>query len=194
MSQIVLIDYGAGNLRSVKFALNRLGIEPVVSKEHDTILAADKVIFPGVGEAKSAMNALNECNLTKLITELKQPVLGVCLGMQLLCDSSEERDTTGLGAIPLKVERIREEVKVPHMGWNKVKNLSGPLFQNIEEGAFMYFVHSYRVPDSKYTIATADYGTQFAAAIQKDNFYGCQFHPEKSGPIGQVVLQNFLNI
>lgn len=194
MSKVVIIDYGAGNMMSVKFALQRLGLNPLVSRNFEEINSAEKVIFPGVGEAKSAMDTLYAYGLDKVITELQQPVLGVCLGMQLLCESSEERETKGLGVIPLRVERIREGVKVPHMGWNQIRDLKGPLFKNIRENDYMYYVHGYRVPDSQYTIGKTDYGCEFSAAVMKNNFYGCQFHPEKSGPSGQIILQNFLEI
>lgn len=194
MNQIVLIDYGAGNMRSVKLALRRLNIEPIVTRDHDLIMSSDKVILPGVGEAQSAMEALNKYELPGVIKALKQPVLGVCLGMQLLCLASEERDTTCLGLIPLRVKRLQGDIKVPHMGWNDLSQPKGPLFKGIGDHEFMYFVHSYYVPDSDFTIARADYGLDFAAAIRKNNFFGCQFHPEKSGPAGQIILQNFLDL
>lgn len=194
MSKVVIIDYGAGNLQSVKFALERLGITPEVSKEHDAISSADKVIFPGVGEARSAMTAINANGLQNLIPTLKQPVLGVCLGMQLLCEHSVERNTDGIGVFPLTVEKMTGDIKVPHMGWNEITDLKGPLFDGLSEGEYMYFVHGYFVPDSEYTIATTDYGIPYASAIQKDNFFGCQFHPEKSSDAGQRILKNFLEL
>jgi glutamine amidotransferase len=194
MSKVVIIDYGAGNLQSVKFALERLGITPEVSKEHDTISSADKVIFPGVGEARSAMTAINANGLQDLIPTLKQPVLGVCLGMQLLCEHSVERNTDGIGVFPLTVEKMTGDIKVPHMGWNEITDLKSPLFDGLSEGEYMYFVHGYFVPDSEYTIATTDYGIPYASAIQKDNFFGCQFHPEKSSDAGQRILKNFLEL
>ncbi|MFT7034538.1 MAG: glutamine amidotransferase [Cyclobacteriaceae bacterium] len=194
MSKVVIIDYGAGNLQSVKFALERLGITPEVSKEHDVITSADKVIFPGVGEARSAMTAINAAGLQDLIPTLKQPVLGVCLGMQLLCEHSVERNTDGIGVFPLTVEKMTGDIKVPHMGWNEITDLKSPLFDGLSEGEYMYFVHGYFVPDSEYTIATTDYGIPYASAIQKDNFFGCQFHPEKSSDAGQRILKNFLEL
>ena len=194
MSKVVIIDYGAGNLQSVKFALERLGITPEVSKEHDVISSADKVIFPGVGEARSAMTAINANGLQDLIPTLKQPVLGVCLGMQLLCEHSVERNTDGIGVFPLTVEKMTGDIKVPHMGWNEITDLKSPLFDGLSEGEYMYFVHGYFVPDSEYTIATTDYGIPYASAIQKDNFFGCQFHPEKSSDAGQRILKNFLEL
>lgn len=194
MSKVVIIDYGAGNLQSVKFALERLGITPEVSKEHDAISSADKVIFPGVGEARSAMTAINANSLQDLIPSLKQPVLGVCLGMQLLCEHSVERNTDGIGVFPLTVEKMTGDIKVPHMGWNEITDLRSPLFDGLNEGEYMYFVHGYFVPDSQYTIARTDYGIPYASAIQKDNFFGCQFHPEKSSDAGQRILKNFLEL
>ncbi|MDP4679610.1 MAG: imidazole glycerol phosphate synthase subunit HisH [Cyclobacteriaceae bacterium] len=194
MSKVVIIDYGAGNVQSVKFALNRLDIIPVLSKDHDTIMSADKVIFPGVGEARSAMKAINAVGLKDLIPGLKQPVLGVCLGMQLLCEHSVERNTDGIGVFPLTVKKMIGDIKVPHMGWNQITDLKSPLFDGLSEGEYMYFVHGYFVPDSEYTIATTDYGIPYASAIQKDNFFGCQFHPEKSSDAGQRILKNFLEL
>lgn len=194
MSKVVIIDYGAGNLQSVKFALERLGITPEVSKGHEAISSADKVIFPGVGEARSAMTAINKHGLQDLIPSLKQPVLGVCLGMQLLCEHSVERNTDGIGVFPLTVEKMTGDIKVPHMGWNEITHLRSPLFDGLSDGEYMYFVHGYFVPDSQYTIATTDYGIPYASAIQKDNFFGCQFHPEKSSDAGQRILKNFLEL
>jgi len=194
MSKVVIIDYGAGNVQSVKFALERLGITPELSKDHSIIRSADKVIFPGVGEARSAMNAINSNELQDLIPKLKQPVLGVCLGMQLLCKHSVERNTDGIGVFPLTVEKMTGDIKVPHMGWNEITDLKSPIFDGLKEGEYMYFVHGYYVPDSPYSIATTDYGVPYASAIQKDNFFGCQFHPEKSSDAGQQILQNFLEL
>ncbi|MEQ6121499.1 imidazole glycerol phosphate synthase subunit HisH [Reichenbachiella sp. MALMAid0571] len=194
MSKVVIIDYGAGNVQSVKFALERLGIAPVLSKDHEVIASADKIIFPGVGEARSAMKAINSNGLQDLIPTLKQPVLGVCLGMQLLCAHSVERNTDGIGIFPLTVEKMTGDIKVPHMGWNQITNLKSPLFDGLKEGEYMYFVHGYFVPESTYSIATTDYGIPYASAIQKDNFFGCQFHPEKSSDAGQRILKNFLEL
>ena len=194
MSKVVIIDYGAGNVKSVRFALERLGITPELTKDHDTILSADKVLFPGVGEARSAMAAINAAGLNELIPGLKQPVLGICLGMQLMCEHSVERHTDGIGIFPLTVEKMTGDIKVPHMGWNQITDLKSPLFAGLDEGEYMYFVHSYYVPDSQYSIATTDYGIPYASAIQKENFFGCQFHPEKSSDAGQLILKNFLEL
>ena len=190
----IIIDYGAGNVRSVQFAFDRLGIVAELSNNEEVIRSADKVIFPGVGEASSAMEELRKQGLDKLIPTLKQPVLGVCLGMQLMCSYTEEGDTNCLDIFPTRVTKFTEEKKVPHMGWNAVNNLKGELFLGVKENEFMYFVHSFYAPVTEYTIATTDYGEVFSSALQKDNFYGCQFHPEKSGKIGQQVLANFLKM
>lgn len=192
MEKIVIIDYGAGNTRSVQFALERLGIEAVLTNNHTQIEAADKVIFPGVGQAQTAMLNLQSTGLDQLIPTLKQPVLGVCLGMQLLCDFSEEANTDCLGIFPLQVKRFPKIMRVPHIGWNQIITLESPIFNEIPDKEYMYYVHSYFVELSEYTIATTNYGLSFSAAIQKDNFYGCQFHPEKSGSMGERILANFL--
>lgn len=194
MEKIVIIDYGAGNTRSVQFALERLGIEAVLTNNHTQIEAADKVIFPGVGQAQTAMLNLQSTGLDQLIPTLKQPVLGVCLGMQLLCDFSEEANTDCLGIFPLQVKRFPKIMRVPHIGWNQIITLESPIFNEIPDKEYMYYVHSYFVELSEYTIATTNYGLSFSAAIQKDNFYGCQFHPEKSGSMGERILANFLKI
>ncbi|MDN5201717.1 imidazole glycerol phosphate synthase subunit HisH [Fulvivirgaceae bacterium BMA10] len=194
MSNLVIIDYGAGNVQSVKFAFNRLGIDPVLSNDAETIKAADKVIFPGVGEANTAMRALEKFNLEKLIPELKQPVLGICLGMQLMCEYSEENDTRCLGIFQQKVLRFEPKLKVPHMGWNTVHDLKGTLMRDIPRESYVYFVHSYYVPLMEETIAKTDYIIDFSAALQKKNFYACQFHPEKSSQVGEKILKNFLAI
>ncbi|NOU60662.1 imidazole glycerol phosphate synthase subunit HisH [Marinifilum caeruleilacunae] len=191
---IVIIDYDAGNIQSVKYAFERLGITPVVSKDKELIRKADKVIFPGVGEASWAMNSLRENDLIDLIPELKQPVLGICLGMQLMCESTEESDTKALGIFPVKVKRFTNEMKVPHMGWNQLSELKGDLLKGIDAAEFTYFVHSYYVPIVNETIAACDYILPFSAALQKDNFYACQFHPEKSGEVGVKILKNFINL
>jgi len=191
---IAIIDYGAGNVQSVKFALERLGKEAMLTNDANEIRNAEKVIFPGVGEAQSAMNALNSLGLDNLIPELKQPVLGICLGMQLLCESSEEGDTKALGIFPIKVKRFQADFKVPQIGWNHIWNLKTSLFDGVDEKCFMYFVHSYYVPENEFSMANSDYGIDFCAAINKDNFYACQFHPEKSGNIGQKILENFLKL
>lgn len=192
--KIVIIDYGAGNVFSVLMALKRLGYEAVVSGDADEIRSADRVIFPGVGQASAAMEQLRASGLDQIIPELKMPVLGVCLGMQLMCRSTEEENTSGLGIFPLDVKKITGDSKIPHMGWNNITGLKTGLFGAITEGSRMYFVHSYYVPTSEYAIALCDYHTSFAAAINKDNFYGCQFHPEKSSQAGEQVLKNFLEL
>lgn len=189
---LVIVDYKAGNVQSVMFALERLGIQATLSCDFETIKAADKVIFPGVGEASSAMAQLKARNLDKLLPTLEQPFFGVCLGMQLLCQHSEEGDTDLLGIIPLPVKRFQIELKVPHMGWNQLEKLRSPLFAGINEGEHVYYVHSYYVPLSEYTIAQTSYPEPFSAALHFKNFYAAQFHPEKSGPAGSHILKNFL--
>lgn len=189
---LVIVDYKAGNVQSVMFALERLGIEATLSCDFETIKAADKVIFPGVGEASSAMAQLKARNLDKLLPTLEQPFFGVCLGMQLLCQHSEEGNTDLLGIIPLPVKRFETDLKVPHMGWNNLEGLQSPLFENIKEQDFVYYVHSYYVPVSEYTIAQTSYPEPFSAALHYKNFYAAQFHPEKSGPAGSVIIKNFL--
>lgn len=189
---IVLIDYGAGNTKSVQFALKRLGVEAILTNNEALIRKADKVIFPGVGHANAAMEKLRQVGLDKVIPNLKQPVLGVCLGLQLMCNFTEEGDTNGLGIFDLNVLKFNTTNKIPQIGWNTIADLKSKLFNGLQENEFMYFVHSYYVPLSKETIATAKYGINYSAALQKDNFYGCQFHPEKSGDKGEMILKNFL--
>lgn len=191
---IVIIDYGAGNIQSIKFALQRLGVEAILSKNETEIRNADKVIFPGVGEASSAMQKLKASGLDKVIPSLKQPVLGICLGMQLLCNFSEEGNTKGLGVFDVDVIRFSKDVKVPQIGWNHISNLKSNLFQNIAENEFMYLVHSYYAPLCKEAIATSEYRIQYTSALQKNNFYGVQFHPEKSSTAGEQILKNFLEL
>jgi len=191
---IVIIDYEAGNVQSVKYALERLGVNAEISNCETIIRKADKVIFPGVGEASWAMIKLKETGLDEVIPQLKQPVLGICLGMQLMCKQSEEGNTKGLGIFPIKTLKFPPEEKVPHMGWNQIKQLNGELYSGIENESFVYFVHSYYVPVNKYTVADTKYIRDFSASLQKDNFYACQFHPEKSGDIGQQVLSNFIKL
>lgn len=191
---VAIIKYNAGNIRSVDFALRRLGIEPKITDNLDEIRSADRIIFPGVGEASSAMQYLRMRNLDKLITELKQPVLGICLGMQLMCSHSEENDTDCLGIFPQKVRKFSDKgIKIPQIGWNNIYNLKTDLFQEISEKEYVYFVHGYYVEKCEQSIALADYGLEYSAAIRKDNFFAVQFHPEKSGKMGQKILENFIN-
>lgn len=192
--KIVIINYGAGNIQSIMFAVERLGFKAVLSNNPDEIQKADKVIFPGVGEASSAMEKLKESGLDRLIPNLKQPVLGICLGMQLMCNTTEEGNTEGLGIFDVNVIKFTSNVKVPQMGWNQIYNLKSDLFKDIAENEFMYLVHSFYAPNCKYTIATTNYDVEYASALQKDNFYGTQFHPEKSGDVGEKILNNFLKI
>jgi glutamine amidotransferase len=192
--KIVIINYGAGNIQSIMFAIERLGFKAVLSNNPDEIKAADKVIFPGVGEASSAMKMLQESGLDALIPTLKQPVLGICLGMQLMCNKSEEGNTKGLGIFDVDVIKFTAKVKVPQMGWNQIYNLKSPLFEGINENEYMYLVHSFYAPYCAEAIATTDYEVEYASALQKDNFYGTQFHPEKSGDVGEQILANFLKL
>jgi glutamine amidotransferase len=192
--KIVIIDYGAGNIFSVQTAFRRLGYDATVSSDVAEIAAAERVIFPGVGQASAAMQKLSEKGLDRLIPQLTMPVLGICLGMQLLCRHSEEDDTPGLGILPVDVAEIVGEVRVPHIGWNTIGNLKTPLFDGVAENERMYFVHSYYVPLNDCTIAECNYHLPFSAAIRKDNFYGCQFHPEKSSSIGEKILSNFIHL
>ncbi|WP_306014087.1 MULTISPECIES: imidazole glycerol phosphate synthase subunit HisH [unclassified Allomuricauda] len=192
--KIVIIDYGAGNIQSIMFAIKRLGFEAVLSHDAEEIRNADKVIFPGVGEASSAMEKLRATGLDKVIPTLKQPVLGICLGMQLMCHSSEEGKTEGLGIFDLDVVKFSKKVKVPQIGWNQISNLKSKLFTNVPEKSYIYLVHSFYAPIGEETIATSEYDVEYSAALQKDNFYGVQFHPEKSSEVGSGILQNFLKI
>jgi glutamine amidotransferase len=193
--ELAIIKYNAGNIQSVLYALERIGLSAKVTDHPDEIVSADKVIFPGVGEASSAMKYLKERKLDEVIRELKQPVLGICLGMQLLCDWSEENNTHCLGIIPISVRKFsppNHELKIPQIGWNSIYDLQSDLFKNIKPGSFIYNVHSYYAEDSAYTLAKCDYGLQYAAAIGKSNFYGLQFHTEKSAEVGEKILKNFL--
>jgi len=194
MQNIAIIDYGAGNTKSVINALERLNVRVIVTNNEEVIRQADKVIFPGVGHAKAAMENLKATGLENVIPSLTQPVLGICLGMQLLCDFHKEGDVKGLGIFDIDVKKFDADLKVPQIGWNQIENLKSDLFKDIAEKAFMYLVHSYYVPLSDASIATTEYGISYATAIKKSNFYGVQFHPEKSGLIGAHILQNFLNI
>ena len=189
---LAIIDYGAGNTKSLQFALERLGVNSLLTSDADQIKSADKVIFPGQGAAGSAMQKLKHFGLDQLISKLQQPVLGICLGMQLFCEHTEEGDVQGLGIVKGTVKRFSTEVKVPQMGWNSIHNLKGELFEGITDGAYMYLVHSYFVQNCAETVANANYDGSYSVALQKDNFYGVQFHPEKSSKAGSRLLQNFL--
>lgn len=191
---VAIIDYGAGNTKSLQFALDRLGVKSLLTSDANQIKNADKVIFPGQGAAASAMQKLKHHKLDSLIVTLQQPVLGICLGMQLLCEYTEEGQVKGLGIIQGTVKRFSNDVKVPQMGWNSIHQLNGPLFKGIENGSYMYLVHSYYVPRLHETVAICNYNGNYTVALQKDNFYGVQFHPEKSSVKGQLLLTNFLNL
>ena len=195
--KVVIIKYNAGNIYSVDYGLKRLGITPVITDDKEIIRKADKVVFPGQGEAGTTMKYLRRQGLDSLICELKQPVLGICIGMQLMCRYSEEGNTDCLGIFDAEVKRFfpkRHEDKVPHMGWNSLTDMRGALFGKSAENPYVYFVHSYYVPVTKDTTAVSNYINPFSAAMRKDNFYATQFHPEKSGGIGEVILKNFLDI
>lgn len=191
----VIIHYNAGNIRSVDFALRRLGVFAEITSDHAKIRSADKVIFPGVGEASSTMRYLQEKQLDEVIGDLSQPVLGICLGMQLMCDYSEENDTACIGILGASVKKFRDNtLKIPHVGWSRIFNLESYLFDGVEEESYVYFVHSYYVEAGNYTIARADYSMPFSAAVQKENFFATQFHPEKSGKTGEQILKNFIRL
>lgn len=195
---VAIVKYNAGNIYSVVHALKRLGIEPVLTDDAELLAKADRVLFPGQGEASNAMAYLKEHALDKVIKDLRQPVLGICIGQQLMCQHSEEGNTDCLGIFPLEVKRFSPKVhedKVPQMGWNSIYNLSTPLFLGINEHEYIYNVHSFYVPfHEDFTIATCDYILPYSAALHKDNFYATQFHPEKSGSVGERILKNFLNL
>lgn len=195
--EVAIIKYNAGNIYSVDYALKRLGINPILTDDPLRIKQADKVIFPGVGEALTTMRYLREHHLDQLLLDLKQPVLGICLGMQLMCQHSEEGETACLGIFPTDVKRFipqKLEEKVPHMGWNTLTQVKSELFNGDLEDQFVYFVHSYYVPVNPYTAAITDYVHPFSAALHKDNYYATQFHPEKSGTVGELILKNFLSL
>lgn len=201
--KVAIIKYNAGNVQSVLYALQRLGIDASVTDNSNEIKVADKVIFPGVGNAASAMDYLKNKKLDQLIISLQQPVLGICLGLQLMCNSSEEGNTKCLGIFNTEVKKFDDTVfqnknlapvKIPHMGWNTISNLSSPIMEGIEDNSFVYFVHSYYAGLCDETIATTEYINPFSAALQKNNFYGVQFHTEKSAEKGERILSNFLNI
>ena len=193
--KVAIVKYNAGNTVSVINALHRLGVEPIVTDSADELKQADRVIFPGVGEASTAMQYLRERSLDTVITSLTQPVLGICLGMQLMCAYSEENATECLSILPHRVRQfVSDTLKVPHVGWNRIEQLSSPLFQGVTEGERVYFVHGYYVETGSDTTAVTDYGGNFSAGISRGNFHAIQFHPEKSGDVGARILDNFLNI
>lgn len=194
MADIAVIKYPAGNIGSIQNALKRLGVSSLVTDDPTQVRSADRVIFPGVGEAKSTMAYLEKTGLDELIRSLEQPFLGICLGMQLMCEHSEEGQVNALGVFDLPVRRFQKRVKIPHMGWNQISNLQSPLFEGVNENSYVYFVHSYYVQTGVDTVAVAQYGESFSAALARDSYYATQFHPEKSGPIGQQILLNFLNL
>ena len=194
---IVIIQYNAGNIQSVLYALERLGIQAAVSDNVEAIQSADKVIFPGVGEASTAMQYLQERGLDQVIKNLHQPVLGICLGMQLMCAYSEENDTYCLGIFEEQVKLFKPNkatIKVPQIGWNTIENLKSDLFNGVTEECYAYFVHGYYASLGNHTIATTNYVQPYSSALKKNNFYGVQFHPEKSAKVGEQILQNFLNL
>lgn len=193
--EIAVIKYNAGNIHSVLSSLSRLGFNGILTDNPEVIYQSDKVIFPGVGEARSTMNYLKEKGLDEVIKKLTQPVLGICLGMQLLCLHSEEKDTDCLGILPIRVKKFipQNNENVPHIGWNTLKTFNNLLFDGLKEDSFAYFVHSYYAELSSETIAQTDYIFPFSAALQKNNFFATQFHPEKSGQVGETILRNFLN-
>ena len=195
--KVAVVKYNAGNIRSVDYALKRLGVEAVITADKEELQSADKVIFPGVGEAETTMNHLKATGLDELIKNLRQPVFGICLGMQLMCRYSEEGEVDCLNIFDVDVKRFvpqKHEDKVPHMGWNTIGKTNSKLFEGFTEEEFVYFVHSFYVPTWDFTAATTDYIHPFSAALHKDNFYATQFHPEKSGKTGEKILTNFLNL
>lgn len=192
---VAIVKYNAGNIYSVVNAMKRLGIDPILTDDPEELAKADKVIFPGQGEASNAMSYLRARGLDKVIADLKQPVLGICIGQQLLCRHSEEGDTDCIGIFDIDVKRFkpnRHEEKVPAMGWNAIYDLKSPLFKGLKENDYVYFVHSFYVPQCEWTIATANYIHPYSAALRKDNFFATQFHPEKSGRVGEQIIRNFI--
>jgi len=194
MNSVVIIDFGAGNVRSVSYAVEKIGHKAIITSDSHVIQNAEKVIFPGVGEARSAMRELKKRKLSKVIPKLNQPVLGICLGMQLLCTYSFERNTNCLGIIDTEVQAFNNDLKVPQMGWNALSDINGELFKDIRQGEYVYYANSYYVPIHDTTVAITEYGIPISASIQMKNFYGCQFHPEKSGTVGLRILRNFLEL
>lgn len=195
--KIAIVKYNAGNIYSVVNALHRLGAEPIITDKAEELMGADRILFPGQGEARSTMSFLKEHGLDNVIRELKQPVLGICIGQQLLCRYSEEYNTDCIGIFPVNVKRFcpqKHEEKVPAMGWNALYDMRTSLFNGLLEEEYVYFIHSYYVPLCEYTIATTDYIQPYSAALHKDNFYATQFHPEKSGDVGEKILKNFLEL
>jgi|SRR5690554_149600 len=192
--KIAIVKYNAGNIQSVSYALNRLGVEPIITNDADTLYAADKIIFPGVGEASSAMAYLKKHNLHEVLQTIQKPVLGICLGMQLMCSHSEEGNTDCLGIFDTKVKRFPAQDKIPHMGWNTLETTQGTLLKNINPGDYMYFVHSFYAEINKNTSCECNYILPFSAGIEKKNYFAFQFHPEKSGTVGAQILQNFISL
>jgi glutamine amidotransferase len=192
--KVAIVKYNAGNIRSVDFALKRLGVDAAVTDDHEQLRSADRVIFPGVGEASTTMKYLKDRGLDMLIRELSQPVLGICLGLQLMCAASEEGPAECIGIFDLTVRKFEPRLKVPHMGWNRLSGIGGRLIPPGLEGEYAYFVHSYYAPLSEHTSAVSDYINPFSAALEKDNFYATQFHPEKSGWVGEYILKKFLEL
>ena len=195
--KLTIVKYNAGNIQSVLYALERIGMEAEVTDDPESIRNSDKVIFPGVGEASSAMRYLRERNMDRLLIDLKQPVLGICLGMQLMCSYSEENDTTCLGIFDEQVKKFspaNQSLKVPQIGWNNIYDLKTALFKNLNPDSYCYFVHGYYAALGVHTIATTDYVQPYSSGLHRDNFYGVQFHPEKSAAVGEQIIRNFLDI
>jgi glutamine amidotransferase len=192
--KVAIIKYNAGNIHSVRLALNRIGVEPIVSDDPSIIAQADKVIFPGVGEARSAMKYLKNRKIENLLPRLTQPILGICLGLQLMCRDSEENNTTCLGIFDAKVKMFPAKKKIPHMGWNTIYDFKSSLFEKIDRNSYVYFVHSYYAELNTNTSAQSNYIVTFSSALHRNNFYAVQFHPEKSGKVGEKILKNFLSL